>query len=199
VVDELAGILRDQGYELAPALRALFLSEAFYSEKAREGLVKSPVEHAVGFVRSTGLTIRVGTLDSTLVALGQRPTQPPTVNGWPGGPLWLSAQGMIDRTNHVRNCITARTLQAGLGIDAAALLPSPNATSAEVVDALADRLKVVLAPPEHDRCVEYLDTQRLGDGTVVPDPFDPTNATDIDERVRGLLYVLAQHPTYLVR
>jgi hypothetical protein len=199
VVGELAGILRDQGYELAPVLRALFLSEAFYSEKAREGLVKSPVEHAVGFVRSTGLTVRIGTLDATLVALGQRPTQPPTVNGWPGGPLWLSAQGMIDRTNHVRNCITARTLQASLGIDVGALLPSPGATSAEVVDALADRLNVVLAPSEHDRCVEYLDTQRLGDGTVVADPFDPTSATDVDERVRGLLYVLAQHPTYLVR
>jgi hypothetical protein len=34
---------------------------------------------------------------------------------------------------------------------------------------------------------------------VTASPFDGSNATHISERVRGLLYILAQHPTYTVR
>ena len=51
----MAALLREHEYELRPVLAALFTSEAFYSAPARVGLVKSPVEQVVGFVRSTGL------------------------------------------------------------------------------------------------------------------------------------------------
>jgi uncharacterized protein (DUF1800 family) len=196
VIDELATLLRDRNYELAPVLRALFVSEAFHSAEARKGFERSPVSFAVGFLRASTLRVPSRTLDDALGVLGHRPTTPPNVNGWPGGPLWLSAQALTDRTNFLRTAITARTFQQGLGIDAAALLPSPTATAPEVVDALAARLDVTLTTTERTRLVEYMDTQRRNDGTVFDDPFDP--ATDVDERVRGLLYVLGQHPTFHV-
>jgi uncharacterized protein (DUF1800 family) len=199
VVDAMAAILRANDYELSPLLATLFKSEAFYSAKSRACLVKGPVDHGVGFVRSTGLVIRLGTLDAALAIEGQRPTQPPTVNGWPIGTEWLSAQGMLDRANVVLTCVTDRTRQAAAGVDVAALLPPGTPTSGEVVDALAARLRVTLSTSERDACVTYLDTQRLSDGSVVPSPFDPANPTHVDERVRGLLYVLAQHPTYQLR
>jgi hypothetical protein len=198
-IDEVADLIRASNWEIAPVLQALFVSEAFYSEKAKEGFVKSPVEFAAGFIRSTGLVIQTRDLDRSLTALAQRPTQPPNVNGWPSGTLWLSAQGMVERANLVQRCITARTYQQGLGIDPADLLPPGTPSSSEVVDALAALLDVPLSPTEHTEYATYLDTQRLSNGTVVPDPFDPTNPTDIDERVRGLLYVLSQHPEYAVR
>jgi hypothetical protein len=198
-IDELAALLRGANWEIAPVLQALFVSEAFYSEKALEGFVKSPVEQGIGFMRSANLPIVLRDLDRSLVALGHRPSQPPNVNGWPGGELWLSAQGMVERSNLVEKAIAARTYQAGLGISVADLLPTPTATSGEVVDALSALLRVDLAPDERTECVTYMDTQRLSNGTVISDPFDPTNPTDIDERVRGLLYILGQHPLFLIR
>ncbi len=199
LVDQLAKVLKDGGWELAPALRALFLSEAFYSPEGKAGLVKGPTEMAVGFINSTGLVMPLDQLEYRLDRLGQVPTRPPNVNGWPGGPQWLSAQGMVDRANLLRTCIVNRSLQQTLGIDVATLLPPGTPTSAEVVDALAQRLGVTPTPEQHDLYVEYLDTDRLADGTIVPSPFDPTNPTHVDDRVRGLLYVLGQNPGFELR
>jgi uncharacterized protein (DUF1800 family) len=199
LVDAMATDLRNGGYALTPFLAKLFKSQAFFSARARDGLVKGPVHHAIGFIRETGLRIRYSNLDNRLTATGQRPTQPPTVNGWPSGDLWLSAQGMLDRANLVEACIADRANQAAAGIDPADLLPPGTPTSSETVDALAALLRVTLSPADHTACVTYLDTHRQNDGTVVPSPFDPTNPQHVDERVRGLLYVLANHPTYQIR
>ena len=46
----------------------------------------------------------------------------------------------------------------------------------------------------------YLDTDVSSPGGVpFSDPFDWNNATHIDKKVRGLLYMLTQHPTYAVK
>jgi uncharacterized protein (DUF1800 family) len=216
-VNELAAQLRTGGYELKPVLRTLFKSRAFFSAKSKAGIVKGPVEHLIGFCRSTGLTPidpkaadepaaappnMLRTLDSVLTQTAQRPSMPPSVNGWPVSEEWLSAQNMLDRANGVRSCITDRTDQANAngGADLAAALLPPAATSATTVDALAARLHVTLTPAERTQLITYLDTSYNATTQVVtPSPFDPANATHVAERVRGLLYILAQHPTYAIR
>lgn len=216
-VAAMAALLRSSGYELKPLLKALFKSEAFFSPTSRAGLVKGPVEQLVGFCRATGLTPvdnkagtdpaawpqnTLRTLEGGLSSTGQRPTQPPSVNGWPVSEEWLSAQNMLDRANLVMQCIRDRTDQANAngGVDLARALLPANATSATTVDALATLLHVTLTDAEKAQLVTYLDTSySTTTGTTSPSPFDPNNATHVAERVRGLLYILAQHPTYAVR
>jgi hypothetical protein len=200
VIADLAGLLRQSGYELTPVLARLLKSEAFYSDMSKAGLVKSPVEHALGFVRATGMKTHLDDLDEGVTAGGQRPTMPPNVNGWPGGTLWLSAQGMVERANYVRDCLTHRGTDAQPGLNLVGLLPSGTSTTApDAVDALSTLLRVTLAPGDREVLVTYLDTQRQGDGTVVDSPFDAANTRHVEERIGGLLYVLSQHPTYHVR
>jgi hypothetical protein len=196
VVDQLGALLRQGNWELTPVFSTLFLSEAFYSAEAKAGFVKSPVDYALGFVRSTGILAPERTvLDGGLNTLGQRPTQPPTVNGWPVGEAWLPAQGMVDRANMVNNVLAQRTFQQQQGINLANLLPPAPMTTGQVVDQLASTLDLTLSPAERAEYVTYLDTT----GTGAPSPFNPANATHIDLRLRGLLYVLTQHPLYTVR
>ena len=202
LVDQLAQVLRDENYELAPTLRALFRSEAFFSDEARGSLVKSPVDHALGFQLSTGLRVRVNELHYALDDMGNVPTMPPTVDGWPGGEQWLSAHGMVERANLLRDAIgdsDSIEEQELFGLDLRALLPPGTPTSLEVVDALALHLGVKLTPDERTRLAEYLDTRKESSGEVVADPFDPANPEHVEERIRGLLYILGQHPTYMVR
>ncbi len=207
VVSQLAQILRTNGYELAPALRAMFLSEAFSSPRARQGRVKSPVEFVMGWNRATNLPLvdhttgawQASAFRSELEGMAQVPTQPPNVNGWPNGALWLSAQGMVNRANFVRDVIVDRQDQAAAGYDVATLLPPGTPTAGEVVDRLARVLQVTLTSADRADLVRYLDTHRESDGTDTDDPFDATNPQHVDERVRGLLYMLAQHPTYMLR
>jgi uncharacterized protein (DUF1800 family) len=207
VIDAMAGQIRGANYELAPVLKSLFLSEAFFSKKARRSLVKSPLDFTMGFVRSTGLrpttssasnpAFDVASLDTSLNNQGQRPTQPPTVAGWPSGDLWLSAQGMVERINVVHVCVDDTTDQNRLGINVAALLPPVAQRTADaVVDTLAGLLDVQLSTQDRADMVTYLNTTRDAAGNVTTSAFDGSVQAQLDERVRGLLYVLAQHPTY---
>ena len=205
LVDTMAANLRAGNYEIAPFLKALFRSEAFFSEKSRRNLVKGPLEYTIGFVRSTGLktivksttTLDVVPIDNSLANQGQRLTQPPTVDGWPSGDLWLAAQGMVERINVAHSFVDDIVDQTGAGIGVAALLPPVEERTAEaVVDTLAQLLDVKLSTQDRANLVLYLNTVRDAAGNVTSSPFDGSSQQQLDERVRGLLYALAQHPTY---
>jgi hypothetical protein len=47
--------------------------------------------------------------------------------------------------------------------------------------------------------VDYLNTNRDSSGATLPEPFDGSDPGQIDEKVRGLLYIMAQHPAYHIR
>ncbi len=197
VVRELARTLRESGYDLKVIVRRMLKSEAFFSARSRAGQVKSPIEYAIGLIRSTGLEVPLETLTYLLYATGHVPTYPPDVGGWPTNLGWLSAQAMLDRANIALDVIQERPYQANLGIDLTELLPAGTPDSGQVVDALATLLNVTLSSADRAVATGYLDVQPLAGGTTAPDPFDVT--TDVDDRVRGLIYILAQHPTYQVR
>ncbi|MEO3927953.1 DUF1800 domain-containing protein [Micromonosporaceae bacterium B7E4] len=82
-------------------LRALFTAPEF--GPARGGLVKQPVEWAVGAMRQLG--IRPGKLPdqqrrelaNRLAGMDQVPLRPPSVGGWPAGPAWLTTSSLQAR------------------------------------------------------------------------------------------------------
>jgi hypothetical protein len=169
--------------------------------------VKSPLEYTMGFLRSTGLetttnsttapVFDVNTIDNSLSSQAQRLTQPPTVDGWPSGDLWLAAPGMVERINVVRACLDDTTDQNRVGIGVAALLPPVESRTPEaVVDALAELLDVQITEEDRTRLVDYLNTVRDAAGNVTASPFNGASQQHLDERVRGVLYALTQHPTY---
>jgi uncharacterized protein (DUF1800 family) len=207
VIDQLAAQLRSNNYDVKPTIKTLLMSNAFYSEQAtgsttypEGGLVKNPVEFTIGFIRSTGLEIPYDTLRSLLSNAGQLPTFPPSVNGWPEGELWASADGLVQRANIIHSCITNRTYQNGLGVSLLPILPpAGQRTASNTVDELASHFNIQMTPAERLRYINYLDSDFVAPSTVNTDPFDASNATQIDKKVRGLLYIMAQHPSFNVR
>lgn len=200
LVAELAALLRDNDWDLAHFWRTLFKSEAFFSARSRGAFVKNPVEYGIGFTRTTGLLLRVDEMDDLLTNLGQLPTRPPTVDGWPSGTEWLSAQALVDRTNLAWEAITDLSRHQTEGIAVQDILPPENErTAGAVIDTCVDLLDVKLVEGDREDLLDYLNTDRQSNGSVVESPFDGTNQTHLDERVRGLLHILAQHPTYQVR
>jgi hypothetical protein len=92
--------------------------------------------------------------------------------------------------------ITAsRDFQTSEGFDVASLLPAGTPTAQQVVESLALRLGITLTAPEVTALVDYLGKDNNG----VADPFDPSNTAQVEERVRGLLYILGLHPQYMLR
>jgi uncharacterized protein (DUF1800 family) len=80
-------------------LRAVFTHPQFTTDATRTGLVKQPVEWAIGAVRAFGLRpdatlagkVTVGAATTrALAGLGQTPFRPPSVGGWPAQAAWLN-------------------------------------------------------------------------------------------------------------
>lgn len=198
LVNDLAQGFIASGFDLKLLYKRILMSKEFFSARAKAGLVKTVLHHHVGYLRTTRCFINMQRIDFSLRGCGQEPTRPPSVNGWPKHNAWLSSQGLIERANFLRDCNFYKTDPGQTGYDAGSLIPSGQTGDAQVVDHLCWLLNVRLETAQRDRCILYLNQDR-NTTSVVSQPWDFSNATQRDKKIRGLLYILGQHPTYQLR
>lgn len=118
-VMRLARVLRQSDYEIKPWLRALLLSPAFWDQRNRGVLVKSPVEFLLGLVD----TLNVSGVDPQVLALasrqlGQDLFNPPNVKGWPGGDAWIDATTLLARKQMVERLFRANEASRSMAMAA---------------------------------------------------------------------------------
>lgn len=100
LITHAAATLREGKYELKPFLKMLFESELFYSERAMNSVVKSPVVLAIGALKAMGVQVPAkSVLTDALRLMGQDLFFPPDVNGWPGGMTWINSNMLLVRYN----------------------------------------------------------------------------------------------------
>ena len=106
LVRALAARVRDAKYNVKTLLRAMFLSDAFYGDRARFTHVKSPVELLVGTLRTLDATpVDIQTMTGQLRAMGQQLMQPPNVKGWDGGMAWINTSTLFNRYNALAHVV----------------------------------------------------------------------------------------------
>jgi uncharacterized protein (DUF1800 family) len=97
-VTRIAQIFRGRDYDIKAALRALLLTDAFWSAKNRGTLVKSPVELVVGTLRQLEVAPGADMPFAVVAAgMGQNLFSPPNVKGWPGGEQWINSNTLLAR------------------------------------------------------------------------------------------------------
>jgi uncharacterized protein (DUF1800 family) len=128
LIDALAARFRQGRYELKPLLRTIFSSEEFYSDRAKNALVKSPVQYLVQARRSLGVELPKGrALENIYRQLGQVPFFPPNVKGWEGGKSWINTGTVTYRYQLGRLLISGiRSEQVGLPRFKAAVSPNQD-------------------------------------------------------------------------
>jgi uncharacterized protein (DUF1800 family) len=105
LTDRLAEIFR-QNYEIRQLLETIFLSEEFYSQRARDAIGKSPVQYIVEAGRTLGVSIPNGfTLFIVYLRMGQTPFYPPNVKGWDGGKSWINTATLTFRYQLARQLV----------------------------------------------------------------------------------------------
>lgn len=114
VVARLADGFRAKGLNVGSLVRSIFLSDEFWSPKARRALVRSPIEWFVAAHQATGLS-RQGNPDDFMVASGQELFNPPNVAGWRGGRSWISSAGAAARLEVARTLTKRMDDNAVLG------------------------------------------------------------------------------------
>lgn len=101
LLEALAERIRFHRFEMAPVMKELLSSRAFYLAGSRQSLIKSPVEFVVGAFRTSGGRAKLGECVQLMTDLGQSLFEPPTVKGWEGGRLWINSATMLQRANFV--------------------------------------------------------------------------------------------------
>lgn len=201
LVSALAADLLANNMNLSPVLKKLFLSDAFYSDASREGLVRDFYEQVVGLVRTTGLTESTWVYRTYLSNMSSVPSQPPSVEGWPEGDDKINAQGSgIELPNFVNELLTNRRDQNEAGYDIGAVLQPENATGpSEVVDYVAELLGVILDETETAELVAFMNVQIDRDGEETPLTYTPQNQDHQNRKLRNLLWILCQHPSFQIK
>ncbi len=76
IVTALASTFVSNGMDIAAVVRAVFMRPEFRSEKAKTGLIKSPIEYGVSVMNNTGLRSIDLRAEWALKPLGQQPYYP---------------------------------------------------------------------------------------------------------------------------
>jgi uncharacterized protein (DUF1800 family) len=101
LVTALATGFRSSRLQFKPLLRAMFLSEEFYSPGVMRQQVKSPVQWLVSSVRMLERELPPAQLTANaLRQLGQDLLLPPNVKGWDGGLSWITTSNLLNRYNY---------------------------------------------------------------------------------------------------
>jgi len=96
IINPLATIFIANNFEIASVLRTLFKSEHFFDEKARNVIVKSPLDLIVQFITTTGFNFGDFDVNKEFIhnasrVFGQNILNPPTVAGWKGDRDWINS------------------------------------------------------------------------------------------------------------
>jgi uncharacterized protein (DUF1800 family) len=99
-VNALADSFRKSGYQIAPLLREIFLSQEFYAEASIRSQIKSPVQFLIGLLKQLEVTDPpIGFPITAQQQLGQVLFLPPNVAGWDWGQAWINTNTLLTRYN----------------------------------------------------------------------------------------------------
>lgn len=148
LVEPLARRIRDDDYRFDGALRMLFRSKLFYSERARLRQIKSPVEYVVGMIQALGAKVPPAEAANAMSQMGQRLYEPPSVKGWDGGRAWISSAALFQRQSFARRLVrVAHSPRFGWALD---LLGPPQRAGATEPEARVRFWLERLLPGAHD-------------------------------------------------
>jgi uncharacterized protein (DUF1800 family) len=179
VLEALAATFRAEDYALAPVLRELFLSEAFYEDAVVGAQIKSPAQFVIQLVEDLELeTPPYAVMAQACRSLGQDLFQPPNVKGWDGNRAWINANTLLQRYNLPgRLALAARAvehLQERVEVAEEGVMMSPemlDAPSRDVLGRMQRSYRVELVAALSERMAELPADERarvwktLRDGT----------------------------------
>jgi uncharacterized protein (DUF1800 family) len=225
IITPMATILRSNGYEVVPVLSVLFKSAHFFDQVNRGCVIKSPLDHVAGLVRSFGIPFPsdlvtlykmwtyLGT--TNLAAMDQDIGDPPNVAGWPAyyqspqfHELWINSDTLPKRTT-----LSNTLLRTGYKVTGFTLLADVLAFARGLANPADPNLLVeestqlLLAVPLTAGQRTYLKEQILIPGLpdyewnvewalYVADPTNTTKAGVVRSRLQSLYGFMATMPEF---
>lgn len=204
-IENFADAYLNKNHSIKELVRAIFISEEFFSLRARFALVKSPVELVVSAIRMLGGQYNSGSINggdrrqtSNVLAantrqMGQDLFNPPDVAGWDLNLGWVNTANMLNRFNYANTLTTnRRTDQPGAFVTNDQLAKYTKASTKKTVKKLLSVLGPLVVESTTIRNLrDYLETDDNGQQTA----FVVNDAT-IDKKIRGLIHQIMSLPEF---
>ncbi len=202
IIEKFADVYVNSNHSIKELARAVFVSDEFFSPRARRALIKSPPELIAGAIRRLGASYESfinNEIDFNLAGrsgrMGMELFNPPDVSGWRMNLGWLNTARMLERFNFASFFASNRP--------GATPLPGPFLSNADLrrltrptAEETVENLLVVLGPLDLDA-----DTKRaLTDYLQTDDEGNPASFVvsdeSVDKLVRGLLHLIMCSPEF---
>ena len=154
VVEALGDVFVASGLSVRELMRALFNRPEFYTDLARRGLVRSPVEWVVALLVQTGLTAASTKAFDLGESMGQRLFDPPNVAGWKSNEYWMTTSAVSGRANLAKK--VAAAVRANGSFDHLITM-----SVGDSVDAVATWLGITLAPVTRQSLIDAHQAERI--------------------------------------
>src|SRR5262245_3797425 len=193
LIDPLAKQYREWDFDTGKLVSTILRSNLFFSPTAYRAKIKSPVEFAIGLVRTLEGTSGTLPLAEALEGLGQVLFAPPSVKGWDGGEAWLNAQTLLGRNNLALAITSTEDARFNTRCDPAELLAKHDAnTDAKRVDFLLGLfLQGDVPDAARDKLLDYLKTTKNGKFPAYWSEDDIAN-----HRTRAVTHLVLTLPEY---
>ncbi len=173
-VGKLTAIWDGSGHQVKDVVRAILMSDEFYSERSYRAIVRSPVELVVNMVRALEIETDFKSAMGVVRGMDQILFEPPSVAGWPGGAVWLSSSTFFGRINFLDQFL----LQRGRPVAIPALAAAPTANDAV------------------DRAVAVLVDDNLAEASRQSLYAYASTITNAQERAAAIAYLVLASPEY---
>ena len=114
-IEKFADVYFSSNHSIKDLVRAIFISDEFFSTRARFALVKNPAELVVGSFRMLGVDYNPGTVDGgdfetyfQFKRLGLDVMDPFDVSGWKLNLGWLNTATLLERYNFATRLLSDR-------------------------------------------------------------------------------------------
>jgi uncharacterized protein (DUF1800 family) len=97
IMKKWANVFRKSNYSISNLLKTVLTSREFWDKRNRGALTKSPIQLAIGTLRSLPYKLPRHGIEHRLSILGQGVFEHPSVKGWSGGSNWISTQSLLLR------------------------------------------------------------------------------------------------------
>lgn len=195
-IEKFTDVYMSSDHSIKALVRAIFVSDEFFSQRARLALIKNPLEFIVGAIRMLGATYNPSDYSRPDYSILTRSRQmglellnPRDVNGWDLNLGWLNTSNMLERYNFANYFVSNRETNPdapGVWITNDQLRKLTEPTTEGTVR----KLLSVLGPIEADAetinvLTNYLETDDQGNRVS----FKIDEAT-LDKSVRGLIHLM---------
>jgi uncharacterized protein (DUF1800 family) len=153
IIDPLAQVFLNSDLSISAVMKAILTSDAFFSDAAKHGLVRTPTEYLVELLYRSKVKPEDAGLSWHSDAMGQVLFNPPNVSGWRPNSYWLNTSAISGRADAARD-LTWHLRDKG-GFDELYKMTTPQA-----VDYVANFFGVTLTAQTRNALMAAYDAEK---------------------------------------